>query len=68
MIRTDELLEALPEVGLKLWMLDQTGEGWHAAVYDPLYPLSTRHDGEGATPAEALTNALKAAGVNVEDT
>jgi hypothetical protein len=68
MIRTDELLEALPEVGLKLWMLDQTGEGWHAAVYDPLNPLTSRQEGEGATPAEALTNALKAAGVNVEDT
>lgn len=62
----DELLAALPDVGLGLWMLDQTGEGWHAAVYEPRHPTA-RFEATGATPAAALTAALSLAGVAIED-
>lgn len=65
---TDEILGALAEVGLRLWMLDQIDDGrWHAAVYNPLDPLKSRVEGEGDTPADALTAALKEAGVDVSD-
>lgn len=65
-MRLDEILEALPEVGLRLWMLDQTGGGWHAAVYDAAHPL-TQHEAEGTTPLEAMAGACRAAGVDVTD-
>lgn len=65
---TDEILAALPEVGLRLWMLDQIDDGrWHAAVYDPLTPLRSRKEAEGDSPAAALVAALKLAGVDVTD-
>lgn len=72
-LTVDELLEALPEVGLRLWMLDQSvggitggGDGWHASLYDPAHPL-TRFEADGATPVAALAESLRLAGVNVED-
>lgn len=63
---TDELLAALPEVGLGLWMLDQVGAVWHAAVFDPKRPVM-RWEGEGYSPATALMAALADAGVVLED-
>lgn len=63
----DELLGALPEVGLRLHNLFQLGDGWQANVRasdgDPCFEF-----GRGATPAQALVAALKAAGVKVEHT
>jgi hypothetical protein len=65
---TDEILAALPEVGLRLWMLDEIDDGrWHAAVYNPLDPLKSRCEGEGDAPAAALIAALKVAGIDAED-
>lgn len=64
----DELLEALPEVGLQLWMLDQCDANvWHAAVCDPKAPGKDRWDGVGGTPCHALQAALLSAGVNISD-
>lgn len=60
----EELVTALPDVGLRLWMLTQTEGGWSAAVYDPLHPLQ-RWEAEAQTPGEAVTNALQAAGVDI---
>lgn len=72
-MRLDEILEALPEVGLRLWMLDQCEElqgdkyvpVWHAAVYVPEQGLRGRQEAHGATPCEAMCAALKLAGVDV---
>lgn len=65
---TDEILAALSEVGLRLWMLDQIDDGrWHAAVYAPTSPLTSRAEGDGDSPAAALIAALKVAGVDVAD-
>lgn len=63
---TDELLAALPDVGLRLWMLTQTEAGWSAAVYDPKHPMN-RWEAEAYTPAAALVCALRDAGVEVTD-
>lgn len=66
-MRLDELLEARPGVGLELWMLDQEGPQWHAAVHDPAHPATTRQDGQGSSPIQALCNALELADVDVTD-
>lgn len=73
-MRLDEILEALPDVGLRLWMLDQTaggvaggGDGWHAAVYDPLHPAGSHCEANAVTPLAAMVEALRLAGVNVGD-
>jgi hypothetical protein len=66
-MRLDEILEALPDVGLSLWMLDQVGDKWHAAVYDPKSPLASRQEAEAGTPMDAMIGALKLAGVDVSD-
>lgn len=63
----DELLELLPTVGLKVWMIDQTDEGWHAALYDPLHPMDSRVEAEGGTAAQAVTKALSVAGVAIDE-
>lgn len=63
---TDELLAALPDVGVDLWMLDHSAMGWRAKLYDPVQPSKT-WEGWGETPAEALIEALKEAGVVVTD-
>lgn len=63
----DELLAALPDVGLRLWMLDHDGVSvWHAAVCDSKAPGTNRWDGLGGTPCHALQAALLSAGVVVE--
>lgn len=71
-MRLDEILEALPGVGLRLWMLDQTsggttggGDDWHAVVYDPLHPIDSRCEATGETPLTAMVEALRLAGVDV---
>lgn len=66
-MRLDEILEALPDVGLRLWMLDQVGAGWHAAVYDPQHPNSSRCEADGETAIAAMVEACRKAGVDVAD-
>lgn len=67
---TDELLAALPEVGLRLVTL---GEHRGAALWGAMLaqrgwePGDTIYDGHGDTPAAALIAALKEAGVDVSD-
>lgn len=64
---TDELLAALPDVGLQLWILSDNGEeGWYAIICEPGNAATGRH-GNGATAAAALIEALKAHGVEVTD-
>lgn len=61
----DELLAALPDVGLRLNNLFQRDDGaWQANLRDD---KDTTEFGLGATPAEALTKALRAAGCAIEE-
>lgn len=63
----DEILEALPAVGLQLWLLSDNGaEGWYAVISAPGNAATGKH-GNGATAAAALIEALGRHGVNVED-
>lgn len=67
-MRLDEILDALPDVGLELWMLTQTApHAWSAQVHDPLHPITTREEGLGTTPLAAMIAACTAAGVDVTD-
>lgn len=62
----DELLAALPDVGLHLWMLDQADANWwHASLCEYDSP-TTRFEADAATPGDAMTAALAKAGVVIE--
>lgn len=63
---TDELLAALPEVGLWLCALCQHADGWGAMVADDK-PNPKTWSAKGDTPAGALIAALKEAGVDATD-
>lgn len=64
----DEILAALHEVGLRLWILsDNAGDGgWYAVVCDASHPNQQWH-GNGATASDALARALEDAGVKVNE-
>lgn len=65
---TDELLAALADVGLGLWMMDGANDHWHVDLFNVKLPMSSPHYvGEGESPAVALIAALAAAGVVVTD-
>jgi hypothetical protein len=67
---TDELLAALPEVGLRLVNLGEHtgGARWGCLLSDAAFdPSSNLYDGQGDTPAAALIMALRKAGVDVSD-
>lgn len=69
---TDELLAALPEVGLRLEILGErpghTDARWIAVIAEAPYgPESERYDAHGATPAGALIAVLAVAGIQVDD-
>lgn len=64
-MRLDELIDALPDVGLRLNNLFQLDDGrWQANVResDTCAPF-----GRGATPVEALTAAIGVLGIKIED-
>lgn len=62
----DEILELLPEVGLRLWILTQSGETqWSCQLYNPAMP-SHRVEGLGTSPVASAVAALKADGVDIE--
>lgn len=69
MMRTDEILAALPDIGLQLWMLADNGaEGWYCVLHPRgSVPDNDKEPGRGAAPLEALVAACAAWGVNVED-
>lgn len=62
----DELLAALPEVGLRLWILADNGENWYCVVHVPAHPMTQWH-ANAPTAAEALIGALESAGIKVTD-
>lgn len=62
----DEILAALPDVGLRLWLLGDNGsEGWYAVLCEDKHPATQFH-GNGATAVDALARALEDAGVKVD--
>lgn len=62
----DELLAALPEVGLQIWLMcDNDTEGWYCVLNEKAH-RSNQFYGNGATAVEAITAALKLAGVEME--
>lgn len=65
-MKLDELLDALPQVGLRLWLMcDNTTEGWYCVLNEEA-SRSTQFYGNGATAVEAIVAALKLAGVDME--
>lgn len=69
---TDELLAALPEVGLQLWMLCDNGPGgWYCVIHGrgsvPRDNDPNSGWGNGETPAAALIEALGRCGIQVTD-
>lgn len=67
---TDELLAALPEVGLRLVTLgEHTGaDRWGVQVAEEAFgPSSRLYHGQGDSPAAALIQALQRAGIQVSD-
>ena len=62
----DEILAELPGLRLRLRNLFQLGDGWQANVCEADDTVGFQF-GRGAAPVEALTAALKAAGVKVEE-
>lgn len=63
----DEILAALHDVGLRLWILsDNAGDGgWYAVFAEIRHPDKQFH-GNGATAVDALARALENAGVKVD--
>jgi hypothetical protein len=62
----DEILSALAEVQLRLWLLADNGsDGWYAVLCDQGSPNKQWH-GNGATAQDALARALEDAGVKVD--
>lgn len=70
-MRVDEILEALPEVELQLWMLADNGaeRGWYCVLHKRgSVPKDDDPDaGRAPTPLGALVAACGAWGINVED-
>lgn len=70
-MRVDEILEALPEVGLQLWMLCDNGpDGWYCVLHDRgATPDWDKVDGtgRGPSPLDALVEACGRFGVDVKD-
>lgn len=65
---TDEILAALPELGLLVWRLDQGSDWkWHAVLEDTTADPLAYPCGDGDTAAAALIEALGKAGIRVED-
>lgn len=71
-MRVDEILEALPEVGLQLWMLCDNGkEGWYCVLHGrgsvPKDNDPNTGYGNGETALAALVEACGRCGVDVTD-
>lgn len=66
MSTVDEILAALADVGLRLWLLADNGsEGWYAVLCEHISP-ATQYHGNGATAQDSLARALEDAGVKVD--
>lgn len=71
-MRLDEILEALPEVGLQVWMICDNGkEGWYVVLHGrgsvPKDNDPNTGYGNGETALEAMVAACVACGVDVRD-
>lgn len=71
---TDEILAALPDLGFLVWRMDngwadqQAGTvRWHVVLEDTNADPLELHSAAGDTPAAALIEALRKAGVKVSD-
>lgn len=66
----DDLVQAMDDVGLQVWMLCDNGkEGWYAAIHNKgsVYAAPGQgFHGNGPTAARALLAALADAGCTVE--
>ncbi len=66
-MRVDEIIRALPDVGLRLTNLfEMEGGVWRANMRDR-DTMTGLEFGDGATPVEALCSCLLKAGVDVRD-
>lgn len=64
----DELVRALPDVGLKLWRFDQGDDGtYHVVLEDAQGDILAHPFGDDKDPVIAFTRALKLAGIQIDD-
>ncbi len=66
-VTVDGILTALEEINFAVWRMDQdTTRGWYVVLEDTESMPVAHYRGHGATALEALTQALRLAGVEIE--
>ncbi len=67
-ITVDGILTALADIEFTVWRMDQDqSRGWYVVLEDSQSEPLAHFKGHGATALEALTEALRLAGVVMED-
>jgi hypothetical protein len=67
LITVDGILTALADIGFTVWRMDQDeSRGWFVVLEDSQSDPLAHYRGNGATALEALTGALRLAGVVIE--
>jgi hypothetical protein len=66
-ITVDGILTALADIEFTVWRMDQDeSRGWFIVLEDTQASPVAHYRGNGATALEALTRALRLAGVEIE--
>jgi hypothetical protein len=66
-ITVDGILTALADIEFTVWRMDQdASRGWYVVLEDTQSDPVAHYKGHGATALEALTGALRLAGVEIE--
>lgn len=66
-VTVDGILTALEEINFAVWRMDQdASRGWYVVLEDSQSQPLTHYKGHGATALDALTEALRLAGVEIE--
>ncbi len=66
-VTVDGILTALTDIQFTVWRMDQdASRGWYVVLEDSQSQPLTHYKGHGATALEALTQALRLAGVEIE--
>ena len=65
-VTVDSILTALADIEFTVWRMDQDlSRGWYVVLEDTQSDPLTHYKGHGATALDALTEALRLAGVEI---